>query len=125
MNGVIGILTRVDPPGFLAWALLVVLGLAAVFSCTVDYQAADEPFSAERCYVYFCVVCALHSVVGRLGMNGFGSWRGGNDDGGVVGSVLRFLTSMPVVHGAWVCWFCVLRAVISTVFVNVPLPRMP
>lgn len=42
MNGILGILTRIDAPAFLAWGLLVVFGLAAVFSCTVDYQAADE-----------------------------------------------------------------------------------
>ena len=35
-------LTRIDLPAFLAWAGLVVFGLAAVYSCTVDYQAADE-----------------------------------------------------------------------------------
>jgi rod shape determining protein RodA len=42
MNGVLGVLSRVDAPAFLAWVLLVLIGLAAVFSCTVDYQAVDE-----------------------------------------------------------------------------------
>jgi rod shape determining protein RodA len=36
------ILGRVDLPAFLSWAGLVVLGLLAVYSCTVDFQAADE-----------------------------------------------------------------------------------
>jgi rod shape determining protein RodA len=42
MNGVLEVFARIDAPAFVAWALLVVFGLAAVFSCTVDYQAADE-----------------------------------------------------------------------------------
>ena len=42
MNGILAILARIDLPAFFAWALLVLLGLAAVFSCTVDYQAANE-----------------------------------------------------------------------------------
>lgn len=42
MKGLFAMLARIDLPAFLAWAGLVVFGLAAVYSCTVDYQAADE-----------------------------------------------------------------------------------
>lgn len=42
MNNLFNLLGRIDYPGFLAWAGLVIFGLAAVYSCTVDYQAADE-----------------------------------------------------------------------------------
>ncbi len=42
MNPLFAIFGRMDVPAFLAWAGLVVFGLAAVYSCTVDYQTADE-----------------------------------------------------------------------------------
>ena len=42
MKGLLAMLARVDLPAFMAWAGLVIFGLAAVYSCTVDYQAADE-----------------------------------------------------------------------------------
>jgi rod shape determining protein RodA len=42
MSGLLAMLMRVDLPAFLAWAGLVIFGLAAVYSCTVDYQAAGE-----------------------------------------------------------------------------------
>jgi rod shape determining protein RodA len=42
MSGLFALFARVDLPAFLAWAGLVIFGLAAVYSCTVDYQAADE-----------------------------------------------------------------------------------
>ncbi len=42
MRGLLAMLARIDLPAFLAWTGLVIFGLAAVYSCTVDYQAADE-----------------------------------------------------------------------------------
>lgn len=42
MNSLFAVFGRIDVPVFLAWALLVIIGLGAVYSCTVDYQAADE-----------------------------------------------------------------------------------
>lgn len=42
MNSLFAVFGRLDVPTFCGWALLVLIGLAAVYSCTVDYHAAEE-----------------------------------------------------------------------------------
>lgn len=61
MNSLLGIFGRIDIPAFLAWAGLVIFGLLAVYSCTVDYQAADEivPSTVPRAVFLGQLVWAL------------------------------------------------------------------
>ena len=65
MNRLIEIVLRTDGLTILAWIGLILLGLAAVYSCTVDYQSTHEvvPSTVSRAVFHSQLTWAIVGVI--------------------------------------------------------------
>jgi rod shape determining protein RodA len=65
MGRLLSVLVRADAFALVAWATLVLIGLAAVYSCTVDFQSAAEivPSNLSRAVFHTQVTWALVGAV--------------------------------------------------------------